>query len=178
MNKQDRKSRFTEIMTSVELLPEIDMDDNQDAPDEAQEWILPNLTEGFDDPLLRNAILCQSMRGDEQFRFKIIALMTNSALKEVSKAIEDEQMLNESVVDALSVALNLLWADGMGGNVFGMGAMLYSTCMRFDIELPELATAVLRPNKNVSRFGSLDPNSILEGTVGIDDVKRVASEGE
>ena len=69
---EDKKYRFLELMSAVSMLPSIDMADTQEA-EGSEDWLFPNLTKDIADGDLRDAILCQALREDVEFKFKLVA---------------------------------------------------------------------------------------------------------
>lgn len=178
MDTLERKYRFSEIMSTVSLLPDIQMTDDS-LPEEVEmvtEWVLPNLTKGLSDEPMKNAILCQAFREDEEFKFKLIALLTNSAQEGLVQAKEADTKPNNEDLEALAICANILWAEGQAKGLFQLLGMLGSVCTAFDVEIPSLATMFLRSNSNVSGYGKLDPIAILEGSVSDSDISKAAKE--
>lgn len=179
MNVAERKYRFSEIMSAVSMLPTVDMDSNDEADVEnAGDWVLPNLTKGLSDTKLVNAILCQAHREDSEFKFKLLALLTNSAIKSINARMESDSEPNPDDVYALAISANILWGDGQAKALYGLLGMLGSYTASNDIKLPDLATAFLRPNSGIEKFGKLDPFALLEGEVSQDDVQGVMSQDD
>lgn len=188
MNVEERKYRFSEIMTAVSLLPDITMEDDMSEEEGvmAKEWILPDLTKGFEDMKVRNAILCQAMREDEQFKFKLTALISNSALQGITDAKIADEKPSKADLEALAVCANILWASGEAKGLFQMLGILGSVSSMFDMELPRLSVAFLRPQNGIDKFGKIDPFIILEDKLTpvelakaiVEDDEEVEGEGE
>lgn len=177
MNTQDRKYRFGEIMSAVGLLPELQMSDDlaELEAETAQDWVLPNLTKGVSDMGIANAILCQVQRENTEFKFKLIALLTNSAMKGLSEC-EDDDKPSEDDLYAIAICANVLWGEGQVKGLYQLLGLLGGVCGKFDVRVPDLATAFLRPNDGIENFGKLDPIALLEGEVTSDDVQGVMNQ--
>jgi hypothetical protein len=180
MDNTERKYRFSEIMSAVSLLP--DMSPKGTAtPDELEElegWVLPNLTNGISDDKMKDAILCQAFKGDEEFKFKLVALLSNSAMKNISEARQQDTKPTDDDLTALSISANILWAEGQGTGLFQLLGLIGQICTSFDMPIPSLATLFLRTQEGIERYGKLDPYAILEGQVAYKHVREALSEGE
>lgn len=180
MNNQERKYRFTEIMSTVSLLPDIEVH-GEPTLEEAEMmngWVLPNRTAGLMDDKIKDAILCQAFREDEGFKFKLVALLSNSAIQGISEARIKDTKPSDEDLQALAISANILWAEGQAKGLFQLLGMLGSICTSADVELPTLSTLFLRSNGDIERYGKLDPIAILEGNVTYDNVKNALSDGE
>ena len=163
MNADERTYRFTEIMSAVSMLPEIDMDSGD--TEGAEDWRLPNLTVGLSDKKLRDAILCQTFKEDEQFKFKIIANLTNSAMTSVMAKVNDDQPADEDDLEAFAISANILWELGQTRALFGILGMLGHTCEKFELDVPDLAKAFIKTNDKVTAFGLRNPYEILNDSL-------------
>jgi hypothetical protein len=178
VNTEERKYRFAEIMSAVSLLPDVDMESDEDAPDEAQEWLLPNLTKNVSDRKVGDAILCQAMREDTEFKFKLLALLTNSATENINRCVDTDSVPSDDDMTALAIGANLLWSEGQVTALFGLLGMIGQTCARFSLKVPNLCKAFLADNEGVQNFGKLDPYALLEGSVSKKDVKNTLSQDD
>lgn len=179
MNTEERKYRFGEIMSAVGLLPDMDVDDDGMADthaEEIQEWVLPSLTKGVSDNGLANAILCQVQRENSEFKFKLIALLTNSAMKSMSNLMEQDEKPTKDDLYAIAISANVLWGEGQVKGLYQLLGLLGSVCANNDMKMPELATAFLRTNAGIENFGKLDPIALLEGEVTPDDVMGIMNQ--
>ena len=178
MNNEERKYRFSEIMSAVDMLPSIEVD-SPVTPESAEmvgEWILPDTTKGLLDERMKNAILCQAFRENDEFKFKLIALLSNSALKGFREARENDTKPSEEDLQALAICANILWADGQAKGLFQLLGLIGNVCSNFEVPLPTLSTVFLRSNNGVDRYGKLSPISILEGNVSYDNVRNALAE--
>jgi hypothetical protein len=161
MNQDELNYRFSEIATTIDLLPEVNMEG--ESPD-TDEWRLPNGTLGLSDPTLYSALLCQALKGAEDYRFKFVATITNTAIDSINNKVTHDQEPNEDDLTALAISINVLWAEGVAGGLFKILGLMANILERHDgLEMPNLTTAIFRPNENVDMFGKLDPIDILNG---------------
>jgi len=161
MNRDELNYRFSEIATTIDLLPEVNMEG--ESPD-TDEWRLPNGTLGLSDPTLYSALLCQALKGAQDYRFKFVATITNTAIDSINNKVTHDQEPNEDDLTALAISINVLWAEGVAGGLFKVLGLMANILERHDgLEMPNLATAIFRPNENVDMFGKLDPIEILNG---------------
>lgn len=180
MNKAERLYRFGEIMSAVNMLPELTMEDDvaDEEAESAQDWVLPELTKGLSDRLLGEAILCQIQREDMQAKFKLVALLTNSATKAIHNCMENETEPSADDVQAIAISANILWGEGQTKGLYQMLGLLSHICSQFDMKIPELATAFIRPNKGIENFGRLDPLELLAGKTTASDVEGTFQDGD
>jgi hypothetical protein len=178
----DMKYRFGEIMSAVSMLPDISMDndDAQESMESMKDVILPNLTKDIANGNLRDAILCQAFRENEEFKFKLVALLSNSALKRFNECQENDTKPSEDDLEAIAISANILWSIGHTRGLYQMLGVLGTVCSMTDTDLPLLATAFLRPTNGIENFGRLDPIAILEGNVSPKEVLEasVQDDGE
>lgn len=178
LSVEERKYRFGEIMSAVGLLPDITMGDDvaEQEAEGAQDWILPNLTKDVSDIGIANAIMCQVQRESADWKFKLIALLTNSAMKGLSECAEYDKKPNKDDLYAISICANVLWGEGQVKGLYQLLGLLGSVCANHDMKIPDLATAFLRSNEGIENFGKLDPIALLEGEVTQDDVIEIMSQ--
>lgn len=164
----DLKYRFDEIITAVRLLP--------DEPEDEAVILLPNLTRDLHEAELFTAILCQTLKEDDEdnFQIKMITALANSAIQSISDS-DDEP--TEDDIYALSVAANIAWACGSSTTLFQIVGLLGKLVAQFDLEMPDLATAFLKGNKGAERFGELDPYKILNREYSPSDIIEHAIDG-
>ena len=182
MNTEQATQRFDEIMATISLLPDLpDFDVEGDTSEVEQilreAWIFPNLTRDMAEPEIYNAILCQAMKDNEDgFEFKLTSLLTHSAIKSIHDKCHDDEDAKPSKDDlyALSIAANVLWAIGNAPALFGVLNTLGHICSDYDLDIPELAITVIRPNGGVEGFANLNPYDILSGKVGAKEARAIA----
>jgi hypothetical protein len=178
MNKEERVYRFGEIMSAVGLLPDLTMQDDvaEQEAEGAQDWVLPNLTKDVSDMAVANAILCQVQRENTEWKFKLVALLTNSAMKGFQDCVESDKKPNNDDLYAIAICANVLWGEGQVKGLYQLLGLLGNVCGQFDIKVPELATAFLRDNEGIENFGKLDPIALLEGNLTPDDVIKITNQ--
>jgi hypothetical protein len=163
MNADERTYRFTEIMSAVSMLPDIDMENPE--TEGAEDWRLPNLTVGLADKKLRDAILCQTFKEDEQFKFKIVANFCNSALTSIKAKVDNDDSPSADDLEAIAISANILWELGQTRALFGMLGMLGHTCEQFELDIPELAKAFIKGNDKIGAFAKRNPYDILNDSL-------------
>ena len=161
MNQDELKYRFTEIATTIDLLPEVNMED--DSTPETSDWVLPNGTLGLSNPALYSALICQTLKGGQDYRFKMVATLSNTALNSIKNKDSQDEAPNIDDLTAIAISINILWANGVANGLMQMMGMLVSIANRHDLEIPDLALAVFRPQSKVDKFNQLDPMRILDG---------------
>lgn len=164
----DLKYRFDEIITAVRLLP--------DEPEDDAVILLPNLTRDLHEAELFTAILCQTLKEDDEdhFQIKMITALANSAIESISNS---ENEPSDDDIYALSVAANIAWACGSSTTLYQIVGLLGKLVAQFDLEMPDLATAFLKGNKGAQKFGELDPYKILNHEYSPSDIVAKATEG-
>ena len=168
MNIKERTYRFDELITTIALLPELE-DDEDGAKSAQSDWYFPNLTLGLSNSDLYSALICQAMKGDSDFRFKMCATLSNSALKHINETDKP----SKDDMTALAISANILWASGVASALFQTMGLIGHLCGEHDVELPDLATAFLAGNNHVEVFGELDPYELLKGHLDRDKVLRI-----
>jgi hypothetical protein len=174
MNTQERKDRFTEIMTTVELAP-----DSIESDEEVEALMLPNMTLGLSDAPLNNAILSEAFRGNEQFKVKLISILSNTSMKSIMDKTERDETPNQDDLFGFAISANILWAEGQADLLFKTLGLLGQTCSHFDLEIPEMATIILRPQVEVMKFSNtFSPMELLEDNISVKEaikkMKKVA----
>lgn len=174
MNKTDRQYRFSEIMSAISMLPSVDME-NGDS-EGAEDWILPYLTKGIADSKLRDAIICQTLRENEEFKFKVVATLSNSAKLSIQQKVEADESPSDDDMEALGISANILWSLGQDVALYGLLGMLGSICARFDLDLPPISKAFLKSHAGIAQFGKIDPLKILSEEVTPKDINTALYE--
>ena len=155
MNSIERKERFTELMATIELLPDVD--------DESYDPKFPKGTLGLSDGNLKTAIMAQAMRGDEDFRGNLINALANTGFESVHAKNEADQEPNEDDLSAITLAIHVAWANGALAPMLmllgGMGKMLSA----LDLDVPEDLPLIFRPNGMMKEKGQqFDPIALLD----------------
>ena len=172
--KKDLKSRFDEIIFTINLTPDEPTDDDYE-----NGLLLPNLTRDLHEPELFTAILCQTFKSsegddDEEFAQKMCALLVNSAMH---NTIENERASVDDVY-ALALAANIAWAMGAGEFLFRIMGYIGASCGKYGIDIPEMATVILKNNDNAHKWGKLDPYRLLEKDYNPMEIIKTTHEGE
>jgi hypothetical protein len=170
VNTEERKYRFSEIMSAVSMLPDLDMESDE-VDEDTQTWVLPNLTKNLSDKRISEAILCQAFREDREFKFKLLALLCNSATQNINKCAEEETTPTSDDLHALAICANLLWGEGQVTSLYGLLGMIGQTCVRFDVKVPKLGQVFLMGNEGIDNFGKINPYDLIEGKVSRKDVE-------
>ena len=154
----DLKDRFSEIIFSVDMLPEMDTDSHE-VEEFLQEATLPNLTKDLADGKLFSALMCHILKQENRdFHIKMCALLTNSAVKSIN---EDKPSKDD--MSALSLVANILWADGQERSLMGVLGFIGRLCVEYDMKVPVYLTSIISDNNVVQGFAKYDPYKILEG---------------
>jgi hypothetical protein len=177
MNTEERKYRFSEIMSAVSMLPDLDMESDE-VDEDTQDWVLPNLTKSLSDKKIGDAILCQAFRENTEFKFKLLALLCNSATRNINKCAEEDTTPTSDDLHALAISANLLWSEGQVTSLYGLLGMIGQTCIRFDVKVPKLGQAFLMGNEGINNFGKINPYDLLEGKVSRKDVENTVSQDD
>ena len=155
MNSIERKERFTELMATIELLPDVD--------DESYDPKFPKGTLGLSDGNLKTAIMAQAMRGDEDFVGNLINALANTGFEACHAKHEADETPNDDDLSAITLAIHVAWASGALAPMLlllgGMGKMLSA----FDLDTPEDLPLIFRPNAVMAEKASLfDPIALLD----------------
>lgn len=175
---EERKYRFTEIMSALEMLPALcEIEEHQmpdcecyDGVETPDNWKLPNGSAGIDDSAIRDALICQILkRDDDNFIMKSVGVFLNTAMSSIIE-VDDSDDIKESDLELMGTTVNILWAIGNASGLFNTLGMLGRVCMAHGREIPEIATIVLKGNKGAKIFGQLDPYEILESNISRADL--------
>jgi len=167
MNTTERKARFTELMTTIELLGN-ERDENYDPK-------FPQGTLGLSDSNLMTAIIAQAMREEDEFVGNLINALANTGFEACQDKHEQDQEPSDDDLSAVTLAIHVAWAKG----AFMPMAYLMGTFAKmldvFDLEVPEDLTLILRSNNGVQEKAlEFDPIALLEMTTK--DLKRYIKE--
>ena len=176
-NTPDLRYRFDELVTTIRLLPDVETDGGNisgDGPD----WLFPNGTRDLAEPEIYSALLCQTMRGDQEFQYKMAGTLSNTCFKSVKDKVEAGNMPDNNDMYALAIAANILWAAGQSGPLFTTLGIMGGLSSAFDIKIPDLGTVFLKGNTGMERFGELDPYELLEGKINGQDIDTLFSNRE
>lgn len=164
MNTQERKYRFTEIVTAITLLG----DELDEVP------TLPDKTMGLSDGSLKSALASQAFREGEEFSNKLVNALVGSAMTN----IKSNDKPSEDDMSAMGLAMSLAWAHGEIPYFLALSGLLSmiwenhhddSTC---DYLIPsEVMTILSSPNK-IKTFGQFEPYDLLEDKVSPKDLLK------
>ena len=167
MDTQERKYRFTEIVTAITLLP--DLSESDDVP------TLPNTTVGLSDGNLKSALASQAFREGEVFSNKLVNALVGSAMT----SMREKDKPSEDDMSALGLAMSLAWAHDEIPyflSLAGLVAMIYEkhheedNC---DYIIPSEVLAIIGGNTKKARtFGQFEPYDLLEDKVSLTDLMR------
>lgn len=168
MNSTERKERFTELMATIELLPNIQ--------DEEYSPIFPKGTLGLSDGRLKSAIMVQAMRNDEEFQGNLINALANTGLEACQTKHEAGQTPSEDDISAVCMAIHVAWAAGALHPMMllmGTASKMFMAC---DVEVPEDLTLIFRPNTGMQvKAPDLDPIALLD--LGIKELAELLKKG-
>lgn len=156
MNTQERKARFTEIMTSVELLGDPDNDDY--SPN------LPNGTLGLGDSHIKMALLAQVVRmDDEQFLGNMINSLAKTGFDALANRVMNDEQPTDDDLGCATMAVHTAWVIG----AFTPMALMLGTYAKFlnelEVDVPADLMMILRPNSPISEGAKeQDPITLLE----------------
>jgi len=161
MDSTERKARFTELMTTIELLPDFE--------DESYEPMFPNGTLGLSDGNLKTAIMAQAMREDDDFRGNLINALANTGFESCRNKHDADEQVNDDDLGAITLAIHIAWASGaltpMLMLLGGLGKMLAV----MDVEVPDDLPLIFRPNASVeAKAQKFDPIFLLDA--GLEDL--------
>ena len=168
MNNTERRERFTELMTTIELLGSQE-DENYDPK-------FPRGSYGLSDGNLKTAVMAQAMREEDEFVGNLINALANTGFGACQEKHEADQQPSEDDISSVTLAIHVAWAKGE----FMPMAFLMGTFAKMidvmDIEIPDDLTLILRSNEGMqSKAQQFDPIALLDMTTK--DLKRYIEEG-
>lgn len=159
MNLAERKYRFTEIVTAITLLPDLDKID--EAP------LLPNTTQGLSDGNLKSALVSQSFREGEEFGNKLVNALVGSAMSNISNS---DNPPSEDDMSAIGLGMSLAWAHGEIPYFLALSGLLsmiweknHDRVEDCEYLIPSDITAILGNGKMAQGFAKYEPYDLLEG---------------
>jgi hypothetical protein len=169
MNTQERKARFTELMTTFDLLGDPD--------NEGYDPVIPQGTLGLSDSNLKAALIAQAVRvEDEQFIGNMINALARTGFEAIVDKANNDQTPSDDDLSTVTMAIHVAWAIG----AFTPMAMMMGTFAKMvsdlDLDVPEDLLLVLRPNTPI-REGAKneDPIALLDMTIE-DLMKKVSND--
>ncbi len=145
MTTEERKYRFSEIMTAIHLIA--------DEPEDISEFRLPNGTKGLSDGRLKSAIMCQVFKEDEEFSARLVNALASTAME---RANEGNKPTRDDM-SALSIAIHTCWGVGAFTPLLALLGVTGKVAEAFDVEVPEEISLVFRPNAFAKKFGEFNP---------------------
>lgn len=170
MNTKERKARFTEIMTSVELLGDPD--------DDGYNPTLPNGTQGFGDSQMKMALLSQIVRmDDEAFLGNMLNALAKTGFDALANRVISEEQPTDDDLGCVTMALHTAWAIGAYTPLALMMGQSAKFISDLEIEVPDEFLMILRPNAGVREGASKeDPIALLEDNAVEDLLNRIIKE--
>ena len=154
---EERKYRFTEIVTAVHLLTDTEVEDYTPT--------LPNGTLGLSDIHLKSALMSQAFREGEKFSNKLSNALLGSAMSNIiGEEHESHKKPTPDDVSALGVAMSLVWAH------FELPYFLYLSGILHEIYnangkdkdlIPSEVATILQPSNKVKNFSKFEPYELL-----------------
>jgi hypothetical protein len=168
MNNTERRERFTELMTTIELLGG-EQDDNYDPK-------FPRGSYGMSDGNLKTAVMAQAMREEDEFVGNLINALANTGFSACQDKHENDQQPSDDDISTITLAIHVAWAKG----AFMPMAFLMGTFAKMidvmDLAVPDDLTLILRSNSGMqSKAQKFDPIALLDMTTK--DLKRYIEEG-
>ena len=157
MNKTERRERFTELMTTIELLGSQE-DENYDPK-------FPRGSYGMSDGNLKTAVMAQAMREEDEFVGNLINALANTGFGACQEKHENDQQPSDDDISTITLAIHVAWAKG----AFMPMAFLMGTFAKMldvmDMEVPEDLTLIFRSNSGVKdKAQKFDPIALLDMT--------------
>jgi len=160
MNSTERKVRFTEIMSSIELMGDPNNDDYDPK--------LPDGTKGLSDGNLKTAIMAQAvkMREDEDFIGNMINALANTGFGAIANKVETGEDVTDDDLSTASMAIHIAWVIG----AFTPMAMMMGTYAKMlhqlELDTPDELLLILRPNDPIVQAAKdEDPIALLDITI-------------
>ena len=147
-----KEYRFTEIVTTISLLP----DDTEEVTQEM--LMLPNGTDGLDEDLYR-ALMTQSMHENDDWRAKFFTTLLNTTM---SAVMERESILEQDLW-AFTLAANVAWASQAGASAMKALGLLANTAGSAGMEIPDYAFSFFKNPESAKVLVNQDPYEFLGG---------------
>ena len=157
MNTQERKYRFTEIVTAITLLP----DEMEEPP------TLPDKTMGLSDGSLKSALASQAFREGEVFSNKLVNALVSSAMTNMA---ENDKPSRDDM-SALGLAISLAWAHNEIPYFLTLSGLLgmiwdkHHEDDNCDYLIPSEVLAIIGNPKKVKDFGKFEPYDLLDDKI-------------
>jgi len=147
-----KEYRFTEIVTSISLLPE-DSDDLT-----AEMLVIPNGTDGIDEPMYQ-ALMTQAMHESDTWRMYLYNALLNTTM---SSVMERSEILEQDLW-AFTLAANVAWASQAGSSAMRALGLLANTADSSGLDLPDYAFSFFKDPKSAQVLSSENPYQFLGG---------------
>lgn len=159
MDTKERKARFTELMTTFDLLGSPDSED--------YDPIIPQGTLGLSDSNLKAALIAQAVRvEDEQFIGNMINALAKTGFEAVADKANNDRNPSDDDLSAITMAIHVAWAIGAFTPMALMMGSFAKMASDLDIEIPEDLLLVLRPNEPIKQGArNEDPIALLDMTL-------------
>jgi hypothetical protein len=166
MTTEERRYRFSEIMTAVHLTP------TMGEATSGEEFLLPNGTLGLSDGRLRSAIMCQVFKEDEEFSARLVNALANTAMENISK----NDNPSEDDMYALSIAIHTCWGVGAFNPLLALLGTTGKIAENFEVDIPEDISLVFRPNAHAKMFGKFNPLDMCDEDMDVEKFQAVIEE--
>lgn len=157
---EERKYRFTEIVTAITLLPKLSEID--DVP------TLPNYTIGLSNHNLRSALISQAIREGEEFSNKLVNALIGSAITSINEN-DNDKIPSQDDMSAIGLAMSLAWSHNELPYFLSLSGLLASIWEKnherveeSDYLIPSEISTILSVPKGVSEFGKFEPYDLLD----------------
>jgi hypothetical protein len=168
MNNTERRERFTELMTTIELLGN-QHDDNYDPK-------FPRGSYGLSDGNLKSAVMAQAMRESDEFVGNLINALANTGLGACQDANERDEQPSEDDLSCATLAVHVAWAKGAFMPMAYLMGTIAKMIEHFDLDVPDDLTLILRSNAGMQKKAQqFDPIALLDMTTK--DLKRYIEQG-
>lgn len=147
-----KEYRFTEIVTSISLLPE-DSDDLT-----AEMLVIPNGTDGIDEPMYQ-ALMTQAMHESDTWRMYLYNALLNTTM---SSVMERSEILEQDLW-AFTLAANVAWASQAGSSAMRALGLLANTADSAGLDLPAYAFSFFKDPESAQVLSSENPYQFLGG---------------
>lgn len=175
---EERKYRFTEIVTAITLLPKLS--DIDEIP------TLPNKTIGLSNHNLRSALISQALREGEEFSNKLVNALIGSAMVSINEN-DNDNIPTQDDMSAIGLAMSLAWSHNELPYFLSLSGLLASIWEKnhdrvddCDYLIPSEVATILSAPKGVLEFGKFEPYELLDDNSEkvAERVKSVLNEGD
>ena len=149
----NNKDRFTELVTTIDLLPE-SLDEVN--PEEVR---FPNYTDGITDEIGR-ALITHAVNQDEAWRVKLYYALMNTAM---ASSMENDRPPRQEDLEAFAIAGNIAWISREGSSMLkAFGTIGIVMEVGEDLEVPNLAFSVFKSPEVSDYLKTHSPYEFLE----------------